>query len=82
MDIREHFFQDTLKRTTFERNAVRIFAGPLPGRLRNAPVRRFVFDGDTLWRVQRIEAETIHCREATNQELADIMEAEREQKSP
>lgn len=81
MGIREHFFQDTLKRTTFERNAVRIFVAPTPERLKNAPARSFVLDNDTLWRVQRIEAETIHCREATNQELADIVEAEREQKS-
>lgn len=81
MDIREHFFRDILKRTTFERSAVQIFAGPMPQRLKNAPVRRFVLDNGTLWRVQSIGAETIHCRAATNQELADITEAEHEQSS-
>lgn len=72
--------QSPLKRATFERAAVQISIPPLPRRLMNEPVRRFVFC-EKLWRVERIDGEQVLCREATVQEMADIMEANREQSS-
>jgi hypothetical protein len=78
-ELRQRFFQDILKRTTFDRNKVTISVGPLPARMRNEPVRRYVLDGDTLWRVVSIENDTVVCQEATNQELADMQEGMREQ---
>ena len=78
-DLRQRFFSDILKRATFEQSKVTIYSPPLPDRLKNQQVRRYILDNDTLWRVERIEDDNVYCREATNQELADIQEGQREQ---